>query len=122
MCASTRLSLSSSLRTNLSSPRTSRAPLIFLRVSPIFQALSFKSVRTNFKNPISASASASASARMAGQNKKIEKFETEEEVAVRLAKYTADLSAKFVKERGAFTVVLSGGSLIDALRSQTLFL
>lgn len=59
---------------------------------------------------------------MAGQNKKIEKFETEEEVAVRLAKYTADLSAKFVKERGAFTVVLSGGSLIDALRSQTLFL
>lgn len=118
MCATTPLSLSSSLRTNLSSSRTSRAPLISLRVSPIFQALSFKSVRTNFKNPISASASASA--RMAGQNKKIEKFETEEEVAVRLAKYTADLSAKFVKERGAFTVVLSGGSLIDALRSQKL--
>ncbi|KAH0978724.1 hypothetical protein GBA52_005901 [Prunus armeniaca] len=115
-CATTSLSLSSSLRTNLSSSRTSRMPLISLRVSPIFEALSFKSVRTNFKNPISASASASASARMAGQNKKIEKFETEEEVAVRLAKYTADLSAKFVKERGAFTVVLSGGSLIDALR------
>ena len=57
---------------------------------------------------------------MAGQcQKKVEKFQTEEEVAVRLAKYTADLSAKFVKERGAFTVVLSGGSLIYALRSET---
>ncbi|CAN6709301.1 unnamed protein product [Malus baccata var. baccata] len=54
---------------------------------------------------------------MAAQfQKKVEIFETEEEVAVRLGQYTADLSAKFVRERGAFTVVLSGGTLIDTLR------
>ncbi|GAB4858592.1 hypothetical protein Ancab_010065 [Ancistrocladus abbreviatus] len=43
-------------------------------------------------------------------------FDSEEELAVSLAKYTADLSGKFVKERSAFTVVLSGGSLIKSLR------
>ncbi|OVA04762.1 Glucosamine/galactosamine-6-phosphate isomerase [Macleaya cordata] len=47
---------------------------------------------------------------------KKEIFETEEVLSVALAKYTADLSEKFVKERGAFTVVLSGGSLIKSLR------
>ncbi|XP_068331053.1 probable 6-phosphogluconolactonase 2 [Pyrus communis] len=112
ICSPTRLSLS--LRTTLSSLRTSRAPGISLRSSPISLSLSIKPVRSNFKNPVSAS---SASAETAGQcPKKVEKFQTEEEVAVRLAKYTADLSAKFVKERGAFTVVLSGGSLIYTLR------
>ncbi|XP_042002004.1 probable 6-phosphogluconolactonase 4, chloroplastic [Salvia splendens] len=44
------------------------------------------------------------------------KFDSESDVAVALAKYTADLSAKFVKEKGSFSVVLSGGSLIDTLR------
>lgn len=48
--------------------------------------------------------------------KKVEVFETEEDLAVSLAKYAADLSAKFVEERGAFSVVLSGGSLIKSLR------
>jgi N-methylhydantoinase A len=43
-------------------------------------------------------------------------FDTEEDVAVALAKYTAELSAKFAAERGAFTVVLSGGTLIETLR------
>ncbi|KAK9672393.1 hypothetical protein RND81_12G097900 [Saponaria officinalis] len=43
-------------------------------------------------------------------------FDTEEDVAVSLAKYAADLSDKFVKQRGAFTVVVSGGSLIKSLR------
>ncbi|KAF9604145.1 hypothetical protein IFM89_002820 [Coptis chinensis] len=43
-------------------------------------------------------------------------YESEEDLSVSLAKYTADLSQKFVKERGAFTVVLSGGSLIKSLR------
>ncbi|KAA8533556.1 hypothetical protein F0562_031010 [Nyssa sinensis] len=43
-------------------------------------------------------------------------FDSEEDLAVSLAKYTADLSDKFAKERGAFTVVLSGGSLIKSLR------
>ncbi|KAL3521695.1 hypothetical protein ACH5RR_019844 [Cinchona calisaya] len=43
-------------------------------------------------------------------------FESEEDLAVELAKYVAHLSDQFGKERGAFTVVLSGGSLIKSLR------
>jgi hypothetical protein len=48
--------------------------------------------------------------------RKVEVFDTEEEVAVSLAKYIADLSDKFCKEREVFTIVLSGGSLIESLR------
>ncbi|KAF7132064.1 hypothetical protein RHSIM_Rhsim09G0208500 [Rhododendron simsii] len=47
---------------------------------------------------------------------KVQVFDTEEALAVSLAKYTADLSDHFTKERGAFTVVFSGGSLIKSLR------
>ncbi|XP_022995582.1 probable 6-phosphogluconolactonase 4, chloroplastic [Cucurbita maxima] len=43
-------------------------------------------------------------------------FDSGEDLAVSLAKYTADLSDHFAKKRGAFTVVLSGGSLIKCLR------
>ena len=46
---------------------------------------------------------------------KIEVFE-KEELSESLAKYVADLSNKFTNERGSFTVVLSGGSLIDYMR------
>ncbi|KAA8533557.1 hypothetical protein F0562_031009 [Nyssa sinensis] len=41
---------------------------------------------------------------------------TEEDVSVALAKYTADLSNKYCKKKGSFTVVLSGGTMIDTLR------
>ncbi|KAK3228350.1 hypothetical protein Dsin_000231, partial [Dipteronia sinensis] len=41
---------------------------------------------------------------------------TEKDLAASLAKYTTDLSYKFGKERGSFTVVLSGGFLIKSLR------
>ncbi|KAF0924375.1 hypothetical protein E2562_010051 [Oryza meyeriana var. granulata] len=51
-----------------------------------------------------------------GSKKKLLIFDAEEDLAVSLAKYTAELSEKFAAERGAFTVVLSGGSLIKALR------
>lgn len=47
---------------------------------------------------------------------KVQVFDTEDELAVSLAKYIADLSDKYSKERGFFTVVLSGGSLIKSLR------
>lgn len=57
-----------------------------------------------------------ASAAAGSGERKVEVLDTEEDLAAALAKYTADLSAKFVKERGAFTVVLSGGYLIDCLR------
>uniref|UniRef100_A0A1J3GRS6 6-phosphogluconolactonase n=1 Tax=Noccaea caerulescens TaxID=107243 RepID=A0A1J3GRS6_NOCCA len=50
------------------------------------------------------------------EKKRVETFDTEENLAADLAKFTADLSDKFCKERGAFTVVVSGGSLIKSLR------
>ncbi|KAJ6687455.1 6-PHOSPHOGLUCONOLACTONASE [Salix koriyanagi] len=64
----------------------------------------------------------SSSSLMADQNNKkvVKVYATEEDVAVSLAKYVADLSAKFAKERGSFTVVLSGGYLIDTIRKLTL--
>ncbi|PKA61673.1 putative 6-phosphogluconolactonase 4, chloroplastic [Apostasia shenzhenica] len=43
-------------------------------------------------------------------------FENEEELSESLANFTADLSEKFCRERGAFTVVISGGSLVKSLR------
>ncbi|XP_050237994.1 probable 6-phosphogluconolactonase 4, partial [Mercurialis annua] len=46
----------------------------------------------------------------------VEVSDTEEAVAISMAKYTAHLSHKFAKERGYFTVVLSGGYLINSLR------
>ncbi|KAJ6887805.1 hypothetical protein NC652_028942 [Populus alba x Populus x berolinensis] len=50
----------------------------------------------------------------ATNNKVLEVFDTEE-LSVSLAKYTAVLSDKFAKERGSFTVVLSGVSLVKSL-------
>jgi len=52
-------------------------------------------------------------------NKQLMVFDQEEDLAVSLAKYTAELSDKFTIGKGAFTVVLSGGSLIKALRKLT---
>ncbi|KAL4585543.1 hypothetical protein LXL04_010165 [Taraxacum kok-saghyz] len=57
----------------------------------------------------------STSANMATE-KKVQVFDSEEALSVSLAKYTADLSEKFVKQKGSFTVVVSGGSLIKSLR------
>ncbi|PKA46513.1 putative 6-phosphogluconolactonase 4, chloroplastic [Apostasia shenzhenica] len=53
---------------------------------------------------------------MAGERKVVKIFGTDDELADGLAKYTVDLSRKFVHQRSAFTVVLSGGYLIDKLR------
>ena len=50
---------------------------------------------------------------------KVKVFDSEEEVAVGLAKYTADISNKITNEKSSFTVVLSGGSLIHSLRYLT---
>ncbi|KAJ0236259.1 6-phosphogluconolactonase 3 [Hirschfeldia incana] len=50
------------------------------------------------------------------EKKRVQIFDTEENLAVELAKYASDLSDKYCKERGAFTVVVSGGSLIKSLR------
>ncbi|WOH06627.1 hypothetical protein DCAR_0626055 [Daucus carota subsp. sativus] len=42
-------------------------------------------------------------------------FNKREDLSVSLAKYIAELSDKFTKERGAFTIVLSGGDLFESL-------
>ncbi|KAG1359173.1 putative 6-phosphogluconolactonase 4, chloroplastic [Cocos nucifera] len=69
------------------------------------------------RRPISAMASEAISTTAAAKGKQeLLVFDSEEEVAVSLAKYTAELSEKFAQERRAFTVVLSGGSLIKSLR------
>nr|GEX90767.1 probable 6-phosphogluconolactonase 4, chloroplastic [Tanacetum cinerariifolium] len=52
----------------------------------------------------------------ADKNKNVHVFESEEALSVSLAKYAADLSEKFAKQKGSFTVVLTGGSLIKSLR------
>ncbi|KAF8653913.1 hypothetical protein HU200_062050 [Digitaria exilis] len=65
--------------------------------------------------PVSAVAS-QAAAGEAASRKKLLIFDAEEDLASELAKRAAELSARFAAERGAFTVVLSGGSLVKALR------
>ncbi|KAK9071674.1 hypothetical protein SSX86_008103 [Deinandra increscens subsp. villosa] len=58
---------------------------------------------------------ASTAANMAtAQN--VQVFDSEEALSMSLAKYIADLSEKFAKQKDSFTVVLSGGSLIKSLR------
>lgn len=47
---------------------------------------------------------------------KVRVLDSEDSLAASLAEYAAHLSDKFAKQRGAFTVVLSGGSLIKSLR------
>ncbi|CAH9070025.1 unnamed protein product [Cuscuta europaea] len=52
-----------------------------------------------------------------GEGKKtVLKFGSEDDVAVALASYTANLSGKFIGQKDSFTVVLSGGSLIHTMR------
>lgn len=51
---------------------------------------------------------------------KVQVFDSEEELAVSLAKYVSDLSEKICQQRTAFTVVVSGGSLIKSLRLYTI--
>ncbi|MQM04086.1 hypothetical protein Taro_036879 [Colocasia esculenta] len=61
-------------------------------------------------------ASAAAAASPAGGQRELLVFQSVNDLCVSLARYTADLSDKCVREKGAFSVVLSGGYLIDCLR------
>lgn len=53
-------------------------------------------------------------------NGKVQVFDSEEELAVSLAKYVSYLSEKVCQQRTSFTVVVSGGSLIKSLRLYTI--
>ncbi|KAM3259138.1 hypothetical protein ACQJBY_050743 [Aegilops geniculata] len=97
------------------SPPASLVPVRSLRSRPRPRLLS--SARTT---PVLLPAAAMAAPAPAASSKRdLLIFDAEENLAVALAKYTADISAKFAAERGAVTVVLSGGSLIYALRKLT---
>ncbi|KAL2556283.1 putative 6-phosphogluconolactonase 5 [Forsythia ovata] len=90
-------------------PLTSR----FFSVKSLFGSLR---LNTNFRK-FECRTRASMAEMITPQSKgKVQVFDAEEELAVSLAKYTADLANKFSKERDSFTVVLSGGSLIKSLR------
>ncbi|KAK6155548.1 hypothetical protein DH2020_009796 [Rehmannia glutinosa] len=43
-------------------------------------------------------------------------LDSEEDAAVALAEYTANLSEKYIKQKGSFSVVLSGANLINTMR------
>ncbi|PWA83587.1 nagB/RpiA/CoA transferase-like superfamily protein [Artemisia annua] len=58
---------------------------------------------------------------MISEKKKVQVFDSEESLSVSLAEYVNVLSDKFVKEKGSFTVVVSGGSLIKSLSIVSLF-
>ncbi|GER33424.1 6-phosphogluconolactonase [Striga asiatica] len=47
----------------------------------------------------------------------VRKLDSEEDVAVALAKYTASLSHKFTKEMGSFSIALSRDTLIYTMRA-----
>lgn len=57
---------------------------------------------------------------MATTQRKMIVFPSKNELSEAMAEYTANLSDKFCKEKGLFTVVLSGGDLIDWLWSPNL--
>lgn len=53
---------------------------------------------------------------MAGKKEEVKIFDTDDDLVEGIAKHTVELSSKFSDLRGAFTVVLSGGYLIEKLR------
>ncbi|XP_010541501.1 PREDICTED: probable 6-phosphogluconolactonase 5, chloroplastic [Tarenaya hassleriana] len=114
----------SSLRSLLFSSPISPSPRFFPSRLDFSRSLSFgfESAAVSsigggsFRNLVVSRRKALEATSMAADKRRVEVFDGEEDLAVALAKYTADLSDKFCKERGAFTVVLSGGSLIKSLR------
>uniref|UniRef100_A0A7N0U9B8 Probable 6-phosphogluconolactonase n=1 Tax=Kalanchoe fedtschenkoi TaxID=63787 RepID=A0A7N0U9B8_KALFE len=101
---------------------TISASQISLRNGRIDRPSNRRSVRITYSSKSGLGTRASAAEKMAAErsgNRQVEVFDSEEELAVELAKYTAALSEKFVTERGAFTCVVSGGSLIKSLRKLT---
>ncbi|KAK8476182.1 hypothetical protein V6N13_046788 [Hibiscus sabdariffa] len=118
--ASSLLHFSAPFRTLQPPPPLPKPPRIPLHVSRFPRPLIHKSLAfsTGFRAaPGSGRFCLRAKASMAGKgNGKVEVFDSEEDLSVSLAKYTADLADKFSKEKGSFTVVLSGGSLIKSLR------
>ncbi|XVE58299.1 hypothetical protein DITRI_Ditri04bG0159200 [Diplodiscus trichospermus] len=120
------LKFSTPLRSLFSSTSLRRLPRIPFQSSRFSQPVTHKTLTLTFSTGIrGVSCSGSffwrAKASMADTSTekgkgKVEVFDSEEDLSVSLAKYIADLADKLSKEKGTFTVVLSGGSLIKSLR------
>ncbi|KAI4307054.1 hypothetical protein L6164_030284 [Bauhinia variegata] len=122
MALSATLSLSCTPQNRLLSVQ--KPPLLSattLLVSPqdarklLHHALRYKGVSPVGKNPKRSVGKVKASVEWEKGYKKVEVF-SKEHLAVSLAYDVAELSNKFTKERGAFSVALSGGSVIKYLR------
>ncbi|KAK8962279.1 hypothetical protein KSP40_PGU010512 [Platanthera guangdongensis] len=86
-----------------------------VRAGPIALTTAFSFIQLR-RRPQSAFMSSLPSRALTTADPKLLVFDSDEELLDSLANYTADLSKRFCEERGAFTVVLSGGSLIKSLR------
>ncbi|XP_073131503.1 probable 6-phosphogluconolactonase 4, chloroplastic [Henckelia pumila] len=99
---------------NSSSPRSPACiPLTssFLAAKPQFKPIGVKSADLRYRTK--ASMAEIVTPKSKG---KVQVFDSEEELAVSLAKHTAQLCSEISKDRASFTVVLSGGSLVKSLR------
>uniref|UniRef100_A0ACD5Y2Y0 Uncharacterized protein n=1 Tax=Avena sativa TaxID=4498 RepID=A0ACD5Y2Y0_AVESA len=116
--------MSTSMSVSVSAAASSSLPPLARRRSPPASRVPFKSLRSLPRILSSArklllpaaSMATDGAAPAASSKRDLLIFDAEEDLAQSLAKYTADISKKFAAERGAFTVVVSGGSLIKALR------
>ncbi|PIN04014.1 6-phosphogluconolactonase - like protein [Handroanthus impetiginosus] len=115
--ASTCRALSANLRTLPNSSFIRSLPYIpsrFFAVKPAFSSLKLNSNSSRFScRRTKASMAEIVTPKSKG---KVKVFDTEEDLAVSLAEYTADLANKVSQERSSFTVVFSGGSLVKSLR------
>uniref|UniRef100_A0A0E0AYI3 6-phosphogluconolactonase n=1 Tax=Oryza glumipatula TaxID=40148 RepID=A0A0E0AYI3_9ORYZ len=126
MSASAAVSSTCAAASSTTSRRSSSSPASRVQATPR-RSLPSRLVasRTSPRSPVVPPVYATASPGGAGgttaaaARKKLLIFDAEEYLAESLAKYTARLSGEAVAERGAFTVALSGGSLIKALRKLT---
>lgn len=119
MSTSTVSSTAAASSTSLSSFNRRRSVIAFRAPTPRCRSLPWNLLSSSSSHspltPVSAVASAGGGGE-AVSGKKLHIFDSEEDLAASLADYTSQLSAKFAAERGAFTVVLSGGSLVKSLR------
>ncbi|KAF5204394.1 6-phosphogluconolactonase [Thalictrum thalictroides] len=107
----------SSVRSPPSSFNLSLVRKLFCGITPSSFSANFLTLNTENRTKSSFKSKSSMAEVPVGKAKAdLQIFDTEEDLSVSLAKYTAELSEKFTKERGAFTVVVSGGSLIKSLR------
>lgn len=117
MATSTLFSLSCTPQSRLLSKQKSHtmSPTMSLLSPQVGQKHLYHPLRHNgfspiHMNPKRVNVGGSVSVKASMNNKNVEVF-TKEHLAVSLAKYVADLSRKFIQDRGCFTIVLSSGSV-----------